>query len=218
MGFPDLLGWIFPRKCIFCGRILEGGARDHCDDCLGDLSVFRLADKEIVGVSSWTAVWHYDELVRRAILDYKFNGRQHYCHIFGRFLAEKIAATYLGRYDLLTWVPVSFWRKMGRGYDQVRLLAGSAGKILGTPPVCTLKKIHHNRAQSSMEAGQLRAANVRGVYAVKDPGLVAGKRILLIDDIITTGSTVSECARTLLNGGAKEVHCISVAAGRGRNG
>ncbi len=218
MQFPDPLNILFPRKCIFCGRLLDDGQRDHCDDCLDSLSVFRYTDKQIPGVTDWSAVWHYDELVRRAILDYKFNGRQHYCKVFGRFLAEKIAATYLGRYDILTYVPVSFRRKLKRGYDQVQLLARSAGSVLGVRPVATLKKIRHNRAQSSLDEGSLRSKNVQGAYQVKNPGTIAGKRILLIDDIITTGSTVSECAKTLLAAGAAEVLCMAVASGRGRNG
>lgn len=215
--FPDLWGIIFPRKCVFCGCLLETGQDAACDSCLNDVTVFRYPDKEIPGVTEWTAVWHYDELVRKAILDYKFGGKQHYSRVFGRFLAEKIAASYLGRYDILTYVPISFRRKLKRGYDQVLLLARSAGSFLGSEPVATLKKTRHNRAQSSLEEGSLRVKNVQGVYQAKTPGLVAGKRILLIDDIITTGATVSECAKTLLAAGAAEVLCVAVAAGRGRN-
>lgn len=216
--FPDPLNLLFPRKCIFCGRILDSGQREHCDDCLAELTVFCYADMQIPGVTDWTAVWHYDDLVRKAILDYKFGGKQHYCAAFGRFLAEKIAACYLGRYDILTYVPVSFRRKLKRGYDQVWLLARAAGAVLGVSPEATLKKVRHNRAQSSLDEGGLRAKNVQGVYQVKDPGAIAGKRILLIDDIITTGSTVSECAKTLLAAGAAEVLCIAIASGRRRNG
>ena len=96
----------------------------------------------------------------------------------------------------------------------MELLAEALGQALDTKPVCLLKKIRHNRRQSSISGAAHRRANVLGAYKVIDAQQLSGTRILLLDDIITTGSTVSECARVLLTAGAKEIHCGAVAIAR----
>lgn len=115
-------------------------------------------------------------------------------------------------FDLITWVPVSRLRKLRRGYDQVELLAKYVGAELGMKPVRLLVKIRHNRAQSGIAGQAKRRANVLGAYRMVNPEQVRGKRILLLDDVITTGATAGECARVLLTAGAKEVHCGCIAA------
>ena len=80
--------------------------------------------------------------------------------------------------------------------------------------VPTLKKIRHNRRQSGIRSEAQRRANVLGAYRVLSPEGVRGKRILLLDDVLTTGATSGECARMLLTAGAKEVHCAVIAARR----
>ena len=76
----------------------------------------------------------------------------------------------------------------------------------------TLKKVRHNKKQSGLGDISQRRANVLGVYRVLDPEAVRGKRVLLLDDVLTTGATAGECARMLLTAGAKEVHCAALAA------
>ena len=86
------------------------------------------------------------------------------------------------------------------------------GAQLEMEPVRLLKKVRHNRPQSRIRGEAQRRANVLGAYRVTDPALVADKRVLLLDDIITTGATASEAARVLLTAGAKEVYFAAVAA------
>jgi predicted amidophosphoribosyltransferase len=114
-------------------------------------------------------------------------------------------------FDLLTWAPISRMRKWKRGYDQVELIAKAVGRELGIAPIATLKKRRNNPPQSGIRDAARRRANVFGVYQVLDPNLICGKRILLLDDIMTTGATAGECARMLLTDGAKEVYCAAVA-------
>ena len=80
--------------------------------------------------------------------------------------------------------------------------------------VATLKKVRNNRQQSRIKDRSQRRANVLGVYRVLDPDAVRDKRILILDDILTTGATAGEAARILLTSGASEVHCAAVAAAR----
>ena len=126
----------------------------------------------------------------------------------------KLSEAHPDGFDFLTWVPISTMRKLSRGYDQVALLAEAVGQELGITPVPLLRKIRHNPPQSGIVGEAQRRANVLGAYEAPNDDLLAGKRIVILDDIITTGATVSECARVLLTVGAKEVHCGAMAVAR----
>jgi ComF family protein len=117
----------------------------------------------------------------------------------------------LADFDILTWVPVSPLRRFKRGYDQVELLARALGRELGTEPIRLLRKTRNAPPQSGISGEAARRANVLGAYRVTDPQAIRDKRILLLDDVITTGATASECARTLLTAKAKQVNCAAVA-------
>lgn len=211
--FLDL---VFPRKCVLCCRLLRQEETDLCSPCRREAPVFTGRTKAIPFVSAWTAAYFYEGHVRASLLRYKFSGRQNYATAYGRILAARILRDFDGEFDLITYVPVSFQRRLQRGYDQVLLLARATARELGRKPVRILRKRRHNPAQSSLGAVEQRRANVQGAYRVPDPALVAGKRILMIDDIITTGATVSECAKMLQLAGAGEVRCAALAARRDR--
>ena len=101
-----------------------------------------------------------------------------------------------------------------RGYDQVELIARATSRELDIPCEKSLEKIRDNKPNSSLDSAEARRANVLGAYRCLEPEKLSGKRILLLDDIITTGATASECARMLLSKGAKSVYVAAVAAGR----
>ena len=98
-----------------------------------------------------------------------------------------------------------------RGYDQARLLAESACRLWETKPLPLLRKTVHNPAQSGLKEAAARRANVLGVYEAVDPERISGHRILLVDDICTTGATLAECARVLREAGAADVVCAAAA-------
>ena len=207
-----LLDLLFPPRCILCRELLEKGRRDLCEECGIFAPDYPNRKKHTQFLDSFIAVWYYEGNVRKSILRYKFYQARHYAPGYGRLLSRKIAEVYPEGFDLLTWVPVSPLRKLTRGYDQAALLAKAAGAELGITPVPLLKKIRHNRPQSGISKEAKRRANVLGAYRVTDPQQVAGKRCLLLDDVLTTGSTAGECARMLKTAGAKEVHCAVLAA------
>jgi ComF family protein len=157
---------------------------------------------------------YYDGTVRESILRYKFKEATGYAKTYGVLIADCVRERLENRYDLISWVPLSRERYKERGYDQAMLLAMAVALELDDVAVSTLEKYKHVAKQSQMGSAEKRRANISGVYRVTDPELIADKRILLIDDIITTGSTLSECARTLLEGGAKEVLCATIARSR----
>ena len=114
-------------------------------------------------------------------------------------------------FEVLSFVPIAFLRKMKRGYDQGDLLAEALGNELNVPAVKTLRKIRNTPPQSGIKDVARRRANVLGAYRCVDAEAVRGKRVLLLDDVLTTGATASECARVLLTAGAKEVFCATLA-------
>ena len=126
-------------------------------------------------------------------------------------MAQCVTDHGLDPFDLICWAPVSKRRRRKRGYDQGELLAREVAKRLGRECVPLLKKVRDTPAQSGLKDPSARRANVMGAYQVPHPALAAGKRILLVDDVVTTGETLSECAGTLLMAGAKEVFCVTLA-------
>lgn len=157
-------------------------------------------------------MWYYKDTVRGSLLRYKFAGRRSYAPAYGRILAVKLQEQDWDTFDILTWVPIAPLRRLRRGYDQVELLAHAVGAELGITPVKTLRKIRNTPPQSGIKDASRRRANVLGAYAPVSPENLRGKRILLLDDVITTGATASECARVLLTAGAKEITCAALAA------
>lgn len=210
-----LLDLLFPPKCAFCRRLVKSNNNLLCPACRANLpytedggaqhgDFFRLC----------VSALYYEDRVREALLRYKFQGSSGYAGTFGRLLADCIRAELRGQYDLISWVPLSRERLRERGYDQAMLLAQAAALELQDVAVSTLDKVRNAEKQSGVGSAEKRRANISGAYRVADAELIQGRRILLIDDIVTTGATLSECARTLLEGGASEVVCATVARGR----
>lgn len=205
---------LFPPKCILCGRILEKGETDLCRRCRVDGPEYPKGKLKLQFLDSYVAIWYYEGNVRRSLHRYKFYHARHLADGYGRLLAMKILRECPEGFDCLTWVPISPLRKLIRGYDQDELLSEAVGRELGMTPVPLLKKIRNNPPQSGISGYAKRRANVLGVYRAENQALFQGKRILLLDDILTTGATAGECARVLLTAGAEEVHCAVVAAAR----
>ena len=207
-----ILDLLFPPKCVLCEKLLEKEELDLCRICREETLEYPKGKRKLQFLDSFTSVWYYEEYPRKSILRYKFGGRRNYAPAYGRLLAMKIQREMPEGFDCLTWVPVSPLRKLSRGFDQGALLAQNVGKELGVPAVPLLRKIRHNRRPSGIPDAAMRRANVLGAYRVKNRFHIQGKRILLLDDVLTTGATVEECARVLLTAGAKEVHCAAMAA------
>ena len=111
-------------------------------------------------------------------------------------------------------MPVGPKRLRQRGYDQTRLLAEAACRLWETRPEQLLCKPVDNRAQSELKDPAARRANVLGMYELCSGASADGKHILLVDDVVTSGATLLECARVLLDAGAASVQCVALAAAR----
>ena len=113
--------------------------------------------------------------------------------------------------DSITWVPLSARRLRQRGYDQARLLAGEIAAEAGLPCEALLEKVRNTPAQSGMGGREARRKNAAGAYRVREDAVIKGKRVVLVDDIVTTGETLRECARMLKAAGAKSVTAVTAA-------
>lgn len=208
-----LLLLLFPPKCIFCQNILDKEETDLCHNCRISVQEYGTGKRNIQFIAKWTALWYYKCDIRDSIHRYKFYRCQSYSKAYGRFMAmHLLQSDLLKETDCLTWVPTSFLRRLRRGYDQSKEVAQEVSKQLRIPLVRTLVKHRHTPPQSTMKGMAQRRANILGAYHVPKKANIQGKRILLIDDILTTGCTATECAKTLRLAGAKEVNLAALAA------
>ena len=194
----SLADLLFPAKCPFCGVILPRPGL--CDRCGADVP----GDYYWNGSFLCAAPLRYEGAVRECLRRFKFHGDPSAARPLGMLMAVW-GERRLGReFDIVTWAPVSRQRRRKRGYDQCR--AWNRPK-----PRRLLRKIRNNPAQSGLRSAGDRASNVRNVYAPVSPERIRGRRILLIDDICTTGATLGECRRILLDAGAEDVACLTAA-------
>lgn len=208
MAWKDrILDLIFPPRCPFCGALLDSSTGDPCPKCRNS-AVWLSGGQAVVPGTQFarcvSAAWYTGKL-RESFLLFKFKNHPQYAKAYGKMLAEAIRTYLPGSFDLITWVPVSKDTLKNRGYDQARLLAEEAARCLNRQAISLLKKTKQNKTQSSLEGRTARLKNAANVYSVPDAETVKGKRILVIDDILTTGATLEEAARTLRNAGATQV-------------
>lgn len=211
---PTIPQLLFPSRCVICRRII-GLSEFICPDCARNLP-YVTAHTPVHGdfFNACYAPFYYEEPLRASFLRYKFNGLSHYAAHYGSWMADYLLREVGGDFDLITWCPISRLRRWKRTYDQSELLAREVAKRLGLPLAATLRKAHRKPLSRSGSDKAVRAAVILGAYSMYPKASVAGKRILLVDDIVTTGSTLSECARILKTAGASEVTCITLARKR----
>lgn len=204
-----LLDLLFPPKCPFCQRVQD--APGICPDCAGALPRTDGAQglRELPGGFPCAAPLWYEGPVREAVRRFKFHGGVSAAGPLGELVAQAAAERFSGGFDTVTWVPVSAKRLRKRGYDQARLLAENACRLWSAKPERLLRKVRDNPAQSGLERAEDRWNNTRDVYEAE--GEPEGKRILLIDDVCSTGATLVSAAKTLLAAGAAEVLCAAAA-------
>lgn len=204
----------FPPRCMICHKIVERKQMPVCEKCLCSLPEHDGADPEVRFSAQSVATFFYEKDLREAFLRYKFLERTFYAEQFGKWMSVTVKDKLAGKYDLVSYVPVSKKRRRKRGYDQTELLCKALCRELGTQPTETLVKHRDTKAQSSLRDASERRANAAGAYAAVHPERFAGKRILLIDDILTTGATLCECCRVLQTAGAADVVCAVLATPR----
>lgn len=208
-----ILDLLFPPRCVLCHHFLKSDEQNICSACAKTLPVAEGQHCKQKGefFDFCISPLYYEGHVRSAIHRFKFSGKVQYAEYFGQLLAESLFEHCTVTPDFITWVPISKIRLRKRGYNQSEALAKAAAVRLELPTQAVLQKKKDNPPQSSLQGAEKRRANVLNMYNCTSPEIVRGKTILLIDDVITTGSTLGECARTLLMAGADTVVCGTIA-------
>ena len=214
----ELLNLIFPNVCGFCGKIEKSWL---CDDCAKRFE-FRINERIYMPLTrefeKELFIIPYEDEFRESILSYKFFDKAYMYKTFSKIiLKSKKVCGILRRYDIITIVPIHKNRKSKRGYDQSELIAREIAKnIPELKYIKTLKKIVNTKKQSSLSK-MARMENVKNVYQIVNVD-IQNKKIILFDDIYTTGSTVNECAKVLKQNGAGEILVLTLArVTRGKN-
>ncbi len=213
----DCLGAMEPirgRVCSICGeRVLSSYALSDSDGIMR-CPVCRRLDRPFARAVAYGS---YDEGLRELIHLLKYNGVRPAAAVLGRMLAEAIAPlTPVFTQDEVLVIPVPLYKgKMRqRGFNQAELIARAALKHLGDPRLrldaAFLQRVRDTHSQIGLTSHQ-RRENMRGAFAVPVAAEVNGREVVLVDDVYTTGTTVSECAKVLRRAGARRVWVATVA-------
>lgn len=192
--------------CRCCGEPVEGRVDDGflCHACAERGPAFAWA----------RSAARFDGPLRAAILEFKYHaGTWLMADLLRLLMACSEAHAGVESYDEVTWVPLHPTRYRGRGFNQAHLLARGFCRLAGRPrPRPVMRRIRLTETQTHLTASR-RLSNVAGAFEVPRPGRVAGRRWLLIDDVMTTGATVGACSVTLCKAGAASVAVLTVARG-----
>ncbi len=231
MWSDRLIRLLFPPRCLLCDRVVRSFAAICCDcaeyaPLLHDQHLCKKCSRPIgeehflcqdclVHLRYFTASFAaatYEGDLRKALLRFKFHARPDMMRGFGRLILSRLGQEeFLPRFDFAIGVPMTKRRIKARGYNQSELLARMVAPHLHIPFVRNvIRKIRETAPQSALPYHE-RLTNLRGAFRVSQPELVKNKRILLVDDIFTTGATTNEVSKTLLRAGAKEVYVAVVA-------
>lgn len=193
-------------NCMICGEDVFSPQFGMCTNCL---ETFPFADENLIG--KVLTVARYEEPVKQLIYDYKYNDQRY----LADYLAQMMAAIYLEsglEADVILPVPASEKRSRIRGFDHMAYLAERLSENLGisyeTNALIRVKDTERLKGLSKSE----RLIELDQVFAVEREDAINGKRILLIDDILTTGSTLNACTEVLASYGPKSIHWLTFAA------
>ncbi len=205
-----LLDLLYPPVCLTCGALAE----PLCAACRQTLRPIGPGLAPPTGILAARSVGFHEEALRRAVLRLKFEGKTALAAPLGELLAEALEdARPLWRPDLLVPVPVHWTRALQRGFNQSELLAGRVSRETGIPWSPALRRTRRTPPQVGLPVAA-RAVNLRGAFAADGRRPVAGRRVVLVDDVRTTGATLSECAECLRTAGAVAVYALTVTYDR----
>ena len=204
----------FPPICGICGKLNKDGLCNKCKIQLEKVAENDILkqDLEDMYIKELIYIFKYEGIIRKVILDYKFHEKPYIYVCFVNFiLKNKKIFEKLQSYDTIIPVPISRKRMKERGYNQSLLIAKKLSKEVKIPlqANCLLKT--RNIIEQSKLNKEQRKQNIQNVYELKNGEILNKKRILLIDDIYTTGSTVNECAKILQQARPEKIDVLVLA-------
>ena len=202
----EILDLLFPPVCAICGKMHKEWI---CEKCYRYLCKFKI--NNLYEDNVWY-IFEYKKLVRKLILQYKFNQKAYIHRLFVTIiLKDKICCRKIKDYDIIIPVPMFEKKKKQRGYNQTELIAEKICTELGITyeKKCVIK-IKNTKVQSTLSAIE-RKENIKNAFLVNNKNKIENKKVIIFDDIYTTGETVKEISRILKQAGAKEIFILVLA-------
>lgn len=229
-----ILDSIYPKKCPFCGRIPEKNnlscsgcqakvpyiteprcmkcskpilnkEKEYCYDCM-ERKYHYISGK---------ALWIYDDIMRQSIARFKYGGNLEYAKVYGKEMANQHGKWVRNHADVLVPVPLHKRKEKARGYNQAQILANIIGDLLDVPVEANLlERIKDTKPQKELNDKQ-RLLNLSEAFQISKGKPCRFQKVMLVDDIYTTGSTVEACANILYKNGIREVYFLSICIGKG---
>ena len=219
---PKILNLIYPPMCGICGKFNDNFLCLKCQKILENEAVFGIDKYEKIKIeknlqerkyfNEHLYIFEYEGIIRRIILKYKFQDKAYLYKTFVNFLLKnKNFFEFIKKYDTIIPVPISRKRRALRGYNQSELIVKEIANFtnLKEESDC-LFKIKNVIEQSKLNKEE-RQKNIQGVYELRNKEKLYKKKILLVDDIYTTGSTVNECSKVLRGAKPKQIGIFTIA-------
>lgn len=204
---------IYPNVCGICDKLCDDDICKKCEIKLNDISKIKIDRYTNKYFKKHLYIFKYEGIIKERLIKYKFNERNYIYKAFVKFmLKNKKICDFLKNYDIIIPVPIHTKRRMERGYNQSALIAKEISKEIQKIDYLEdvlIKKIN-NKPQSTKNKSE-RKNNVIGAYYMKNKEKINNKKILLLDDIYTTGNTVNECCKILQSANPKCIDVITIA-------
>ena len=207
-----VINLIYPNVCGICDKICKEDLCKKCEIKLNNIAKNKVDYYKEKNFEKHLYIFKYEGIIKERLIKFKFNEKPYIYKAFVNFLIknEKICR-FLKSYDIIIPVPIHYKRKITRGYNQSALVSSEIAKKLDIKHnEKILFKLVNNKPQSTKNKTE-REENVLGVYSVRNKKLIYDKKVILVDDIYTTGSTVDECAKILKQEGVKEILVLTIA-------
>jgi len=216
---------LFPSRCIICSSTLHFNGRNLCEKCYDKISFIHDSCPVCSGIIAEgkctvctdrafyprknISIVEFSGVAREVIHHFKFNKKKRLVFILGEMAFNAISKQQI-ICDMVTFVPMNPAKKYARGYNQTEIIARYVSLKAGLPCESVLKESRRMKHQKDLGYHE-RFYNTIGRFKVKKPKKVAGKRILIIDDVFTTGATINECSRVLREAGAGDIFSVTIA-------
>lgn len=208
----SVLDYFFPPICGMCGEINENYICNNCYENIKKIKKCVINEYNNRNFSKHLYIFRYEGIIRNKIIEYKFEDKGYLYKMFAKIIfSDKKTCNFIKKYDVIIPVPISKKRKKKRGYNQSELVANELAQKLNQDiwtDIIIKKK--DNKPQSELNKLE-RIKNVEDIYEINKPIEVKNKKVLLLDDIYTTGSTVNEIARKLKQNQTQEIGVITLA-------
>ncbi len=210
-----MLDLIYPPVCGICNKINPKYICENCEEKIEKYYINQIIDyrkNKKMYYDYQIKILKYENIIRDKIIDYKFKEKTYLHKTFEKMIInnQKIYS-FLKKYDIMIPVPIYITKRWARGYNQTELIAKGLSKKLNIKLKSNvLKKIRNTKKQSSLTKTE-RKQNIKDAFIVINENDIADKKIILFDDIITTGSTLNECSKILRKANVKEVAILTIA-------